>query len=93
MSCAELLYPCFQAFDFLHLHTHHNCWMQVSLSPSLPPSLSSSPTLWLCRVQVGGGDQWGNITAGCEFVRKKTGDVVHGEWLLELLMLAVVLGV
>ena len=30
MSCAEFLYPCFQAFDFLHLHQHHNCWMQVS---------------------------------------------------------------
>lgn len=23
------------------------------------------------RLQIGGGDQWGNITAGCEFVRKK----------------------
>jgi tyrosyl-tRNA synthetase len=55
MSCAEFLYPCFQAFDFLHLHTHHVCWMQI-----------------------GGGDQWGNITAGCEFVRKKSGDIVHG---------------
>jgi tyrosyl-tRNA synthetase len=27
---------------------------------------------------VGGGDQWGNITSGCEFVRKKTGHLVHG---------------
>ena len=34
MSCAEFLYPCFQAFDFLHLHTHHACWTQV-WSPSL----------------------------------------------------------
>jgi len=24
-----------------------------------------------CRLQIGGGDQWGNITAGCELVRKK----------------------
>jgi tyrosyl-tRNA synthetase len=24
-----------------------------------------------CRLQIGGGDQWGNITAGCEFIRKK----------------------
>ncbi|CAI8034697.1 Tyrosine--tRNA ligase, mitochondrial [Geodia barretti] len=55
MSCAEFLYPLFQAFDFLHLHTKHNCWLQV-----------------------GGGDQWGNITSGCEFVRKKTGHLVHG---------------
>jgi tyrosyl-tRNA synthetase len=29
-------------------------------------------------VQVGGGDQWGNITSGCEFVRRKTGHIVHG---------------
>ena len=25
-----------------------------------------------CRVQVGGSDQWGNITAGCDFIRRKT---------------------
>jgi len=24
-----------------------------------------------CRLQIGGGDQWGNITAGCELIRKK----------------------
>jgi tyrosyl-tRNA synthetase len=24
-----------------------------------------------CRLQIGGGDQWGNITTGCEFIRKK----------------------
>lgn len=24
-----------------------------------------------CRLQIGGGDQWGNITAGCEFVRRR----------------------
>jgi tyrosyl-tRNA synthetase len=24
-----------------------------------------------CRLQIGGGDQWGNITAGTEFIRKK----------------------
>lgn len=28
-----------------------------------------------CRLQIGGGDQWGNITAGCELIRKKA----HGE--------------
>ena len=31
-------------------------------------------------LQVGGGDQWGNITSGCEFVRKKTGHLVHGQY-------------
>jgi len=24
-----------------------------------------------CRMQIGGGDQWGNITAGCEFIRRR----------------------
>ena len=24
-----------------------------------------------CRLQIGGGDQWGNITAGCEFIRRR----------------------
>lgn len=25
-----------------------------------------------CQLQLGGGDQWGNITAGCELIRRKT---------------------
>ena len=29
-------------------------------------------------LQVGGSDQWGNITAGCELVRRTTGNSVHG---------------
>ncbi len=29
-------------------------------------------------LQLGGSDQWGNITAGTELVRKKTGKSVHG---------------
>ncbi len=29
-------------------------------------------------VQMGGSDQWGNITAGTELVRKETGEAVHG---------------
>ncbi|MDR1033989.1 MAG: tyrosine--tRNA ligase [Bifidobacteriaceae bacterium] len=28
-------------------------------------------------LQTGGSDQWGNLTAGLDFVRKKTGDEVH----------------
>ena len=27
-----------------------------------------------CRLQIGGGDQWGNITTGCEFIRRKGGE-------------------
>lgn len=31
-----------------------------------------------CSVQMGGSDQWGNITAGTEFVGKNMGAKVHG---------------
>lgn len=31
-----------------------------------------------CTLQTGAQDQWGNITAGAEFIRRTTGDVVHG---------------
>lgn len=29
-------------------------------------------------LQVGGNDQWGNIAAGVDFIRRKTGQTVHG---------------
>jgi tyrosyl-tRNA synthetase len=31
-----------------------------------------------CQLQIGGSDQWGNITAGLDLVRKKTGASLHG---------------
>jgi tyrosyl-tRNA synthetase len=31
-----------------------------------------------CDLQFGGSDQWGNITAGIELIRKKTGKEAHG---------------
>ncbi len=31
-----------------------------------------------CRLQVGGSDQWGNITAGTDLVRRKLGETVYG---------------
>ncbi len=31
-----------------------------------------------CRLQVGGSDQWGNITAGCELSRKMGGRQLYG---------------
>ena len=31
-----------------------------------------------CRLQVGGSDQWGNITAGTDLVRRKLGETVFG---------------
>jgi len=33
--------------------------------------------LW-CNVQIGGSDQWGNIVAWIDLVRKKTGESVYG---------------
>ena len=31
-----------------------------------------------CELQIGGSDQWGNITVGTELTRKKAGDTVYG---------------
>ncbi|MEL3907982.1 MAG: tyrosine--tRNA ligase [Treponemataceae bacterium] len=33
---------------------------------------------YACDLQIGGDDQWGNITAGVDLVRRKTGDEVYG---------------
>ncbi len=30
-----------------------------------------------CKLQMGGSDQWGNITTGAELIRRKTGGVVY----------------
>ena len=40
-----------------------------------------------CNLQLGGSDQWGNITAGMDFVRRIRGTKVHG-LVLPLLMTA-----
>src|SRR5205823_2135504 len=31
-----------------------------------------------CELQIGGSDQWGNITAGIDLCRKKSGAIVFG---------------
>jgi tyrosyl-tRNA synthetase len=31
-----------------------------------------------CTIQIGGSDQWGNITAGVELIRRKTGGAAYG---------------
>ncbi len=31
-----------------------------------------------CRLQLGGSDQWGNITAGIDLIRRRSGAVAHG---------------
>lgn len=45
--------------------------------------MQSLDFLWLyqhknCTMQVAGQDQWGNITAGIDLIRKKTGEEVYG---------------
>ncbi len=55
ISYTEFSYMLLQAYDFLHLHLHH-----------------------ACDLQIGGSDQWGNITMGVELVRKVCQDEVWG---------------
>jgi tyrosyl-tRNA synthetase len=31
-----------------------------------------------CKLQIGGSDQWGNITAGTDLIRRKTGEAAFG---------------
>lgn len=33
---------------------------------------------YACTLQLGGSDQWGNITAGCDLIRKLRGSRAHG---------------
>jgi tyrosyl-tRNA synthetase len=55
LSFTEFSYMLLQSADYLHLHQHYGC-----------------------TVQIGGSDQWGNITAGIDLVRRVTGHQVHG---------------
>ncbi len=55
ISFTEFSYMLIQAHDYLWLHEHERC-----------------------DLQIGGSDQWGNITAGVDLVRRRTGHRVHG---------------
>ncbi len=55
ISFTEFSYMLLQAHDYLWLHEHEGC-----------------------ELQIGGSDQWGNITAGVDLVRRRTGHQVHG---------------
>ena len=50
ISFTEFTYSLLQAHDYLHLHRHAGC-----------------------TLQMGGSDQWGNIVAGCDLIRKVEG--------------------
>ena len=47
LSYTEFSYMLLQAYDFVYLHEHYGC-----------------------QLQVGGSDQWGNITAGIDLGRR-----------------------
>ncbi len=55
ISFTEFSYMLIQANDFVWLHEHQGC-----------------------ELQIGGSDQWGNITTGIDLVRRRTGHSVHG---------------
>jgi tyrosyl-tRNA synthetase len=55
ISYTEFSYMTLQAYDFLHLFTHHNC-----------------------TLQCGGTDQWGNITAGIDLIRRVRQSQAYG---------------
>jgi tyrosyl-tRNA synthetase len=55
ISFTEFSYMLLQAHDYLWLHEHEGC-----------------------ELQVGGSDQWGNITAGIDLIRRRTAGSVHG---------------
>ena len=45
--------------------------------------LQANDFAWLaeheaCRLQIGGSDQWGNITAGIDLIRRRLGEAAHG---------------
>jgi tyrosyl-tRNA synthetase len=55
LSYTEFSYMLLQAYDFVHLHDHHGC-----------------------ELQVGGSDQWGNITAGIDLARRMRSVQLYG---------------
>ena len=55
ISYTEFSYMLMQSYDYLWLHDHHGC-----------------------QLQIGGTDQWGNITAGIDLVRRMRGQAVFG---------------
>lgn len=55
ISYTEFSYMLLQAYDFVYLHEHHGC-----------------------ELQVGGSDQWGNITAGIDLARRMRSVQLYG---------------
>lgn len=53
----------FTEFSYQLLQAHDYWWLHRNRS---------------CDLQVGGSDQWGNITAGIDLIRRRGGGAVHG---------------
>lgn len=53
----------FTEFSYMLLQANDYRWLHANMG---------------CELQVGGSDQWGNITAGIDLIRRVSGDHVHG---------------
>ena len=59
-------------------------WRPASPTPSSPTCWSRPTTSGICsgpsscELQIGGSDQWGNITAGIELIGRREGKQAHG---------------
>jgi len=53
----------FTEFSYMLLQAHDFWWLHENLG---------------CNLQIGGSDQWGNITAGIDLTRRRSGDAIHG---------------
>ena len=53
----------FTEFSYMLLQAHDYAWLHEHTN---------------CELQAGGSDQWGNITAGIDLVRRRSGASVHG---------------
>ena len=68
----------FQAYDFLHLFRTHGCRIQACLLLHARARAAAATHDAPCPAQIGGEDQWGNITAGCDLIRRSTGAAAFG---------------
>ena len=57
-------------FSYMLLQAHDFYWLASQKDEIGKP--------YNCELQIGGSDQWGNITAGIELCRKKLGKTVYG---------------
>ena len=53
----------FTEFTYMLLQAYDYWWLHINLQ---------------CELQIGGSDQWGNITAGVDLIRRRSGAQAHG---------------